>query len=155
MKTLLYTFAICIAFSSCTNSETASSENIENLKADLASANKKIEDLQSRNSTEPVFQHTVFFTLKPDLTDAERKSFVVALKGLEKIEVVQNITAELRKNIGDENRALTQFDVIMMVTLENEADLKIYDTHEIHQNLKKVMADYLAGPPASFDFVED
>lgn len=155
MKTLFYTFIITICFFSCTNTETASSETVENLKAELASANEKIKDLQSQNSTEPVFQHTVFFKLKPNLTAEERKSFVEQLKGLEAIEVVQNITAEERKNVGDEGRALTQFDVMMMVTLTNEAALKIYDTHEIHQNLKKAMANYLAGPPSSFDFVED
>jgi predicted transcriptional regulator len=155
MKTLFYTFVITICFLSCTNSETASSETIENLKAELASANEKIEDLQIRNSTESVFQHTVFFTLKPDLTDEERKSFVEQLKGLEAIEVVKKITVEERKNIGDEDRALKQFDVIMIVTFADEAALKVYDAHEIHQNLKKAMKGYLAGIPSSFDFVED
>jgi hypothetical protein len=43
----------------------------------------------------------------------------------------------------------------MVVTLENEAALKIYDASEIHQNLKKSIGNYLAGPPASFDFVVD
>jgi hypothetical protein len=155
MKTLFYIFVITICFLSCTNSETASSETIENLKAELASANETIEDLQTGNNTEPIFQHTVFFTLKSDLTDEERKSFIEQLKGLEVIEVVQKITAEERKNVGDEDRALKQFDVIMMVTLTDEAALNVYDTHEIHQNLKKAMKDYLAGPPSSFDFVED
>jgi hypothetical protein len=155
MKIIMYAFAIYFCFLSCTNSETASSETIDNLKTELASANKKIENLQRQNSSEPVFQHTVFFTLKPDLTDEERKSFVEQLKGLEEIEVVQNIMAEERKNIGDEDRALKQFDVMMMVTLTDEAALKVYDTHEIHQNLKKAMANYLAGPPSSFDFIAD
>lgn len=155
MKTLLYTFAVCFCFLGCNHTETASSETVENLKAELAAANEKIEDLQGQNTTDPVFQHTVFFTLKPDLTAADRKAFVEQLKGLKAIEVVKDVMAEERKNIGDEDRALKQFDVIMMVTLQDEAALKVYDTHEIHQNLKKAMSNYLAGPPSSFDFVED
>ncbi|MFT5833095.1 MAG: hypothetical protein ACI97N_000721 [Cognaticolwellia sp.] len=155
MKILLYTFAICIAFFSCTNSETALSETIENLKAELASANEKIDDLEGRNKTESVLQHTIYFTLKPDLTEVERRAFIEELEGLKAIEVVQNVTAEERQNVGDENRALKQFNVVMVVTLADEAALEIYDASEVHQNLKKSIGGYLAGKPASFDYIMD
>jgi lipopolysaccharide export LptBFGC system permease protein LptF len=155
MKTMVSVFAICFCFFSCTNSEIVPSETIESLKAELASANEKIEYLQSRNSTKSVLQHTIYFTLKSDLTEEKRMLFIEQLEGLAEIEVVQKVTAEARKNVGDEGRALKQFDVVMVVTLENEAALKIYDASEIHQNLKKSIGNYLAGPPASFDFVVD
>ncbi len=149
MKIILF-FALCLLMVNCTDN-TAIETELAATKSALAIAEAKL----TTSSTITGLVHTTYFTMKPDLTEAEQKAFLEGLESLKNIKEVQSIIIEKRLNVGDEVRALTQFDIIMQLMFANEADLKNYDKNEEHNKLRKTLGKYLAGPPATFDFMVD
>lgn len=93
--------------------------------------------------------HVVYFKLKPD---ADKAKLLEAINKLEEIEVVHELEVGTFEDLGDE-RALSDFQVVMSMAFANEADYKAYQTHEIHLALKAAAKEMLAAPPATYDYI--
>ncbi len=96
--------------------------------------------------------HTVFFSLKKDISEKDKQNFKKTLTRLSKIKCVKSVIVAERSDVGDEERALRQFDVMMQVIVEDTAALRLYDNDAIHQEVRKLSLPYLSGAPASFDY---
>ena len=93
--------------------------------------------------------HCVFLKLKDPQSTAEVKQ---QLLQLDSIKEVETIVVVVKTDVGD-SRAL-DYDLLMIATFTNEAALKRYDQNEFHQQIRQQLKPYLAGPPATFDFME-
>jgi len=125
---------------------------METLRVELVSANKKLDSLQVlalKNTSEGIV-HTVFLSLKDDVTEAEQTTFKTLLESLERIDEVQLLIVADRMDVGDV-RAL-DYDIVLYAIFKNEEALKVYDSNEYHNEVRAQLITYLSGPPATFDY---
>jgi 2C-methyl-D-erythritol 2,4-cyclodiphosphate synthase len=147
MKNSLFFLLIILVLVSCQNvNDVALSE----AKAELNAAQATIDSLQAANETGII--HTIYLTTKPDISDEDKAKFIKTVESLGQIEQVKSIEVAERFNVGDEERALKQYNIVLQMRFESLEDLKIYDKDEYHAQVRGQLKDYLAGPPASFDF---
>jgi hypothetical protein len=98
------------------------------------------------NLTTPVqgdqsmFVHSVYFWLKPDLTDAQKKEFVKKLNALTTIETVKTsyvgTPASTDRPIIDRT-----YSYALILAFENKADHDVYQEHPVHDEFRAI-ADY-------------
>jgi len=94
--------------------------------------------------------HVVYFELKKAET---RDILIKEIKKLQAIEVVHNLEIGTFTDLGDE-RALSQYDLMMQMDFKNKKEYEIYKSHPLHLELKKVTMSLLAGPPATYDYLK-
>lgn len=160
MKNIFYTLLTIIILSSCQSSDEAVIEAQEyatiaqaqakEAQAQVEKAQATIDSLVKANDTGII--HTIYLTTKPDLSDEDKAKFITTVESLGQIEQVKSIEVAERLNVGDEERALTKYNIILQMRFDNLEDLKIYDKDEFHAQVRGQLKEYLAGPPASFDF---
>ena len=92
--------------------------------------------------------HVVYFKLKPDADKAKLSAEIDKLKA---IDVVHELEVGIFEDLGDD-RALSDYQMVMSMTFTNDADYTTYQNHEIHLGLKAAAKDMLAGPPATYDY---
>lgn len=92
--------------------------------------------------------HVVYFKLKPD---ADKTKLLEAIDKLKQIDVVHKLEVGTFEDLNDE-RALSDYQVVMQMAFANKAAYGTYQTHEIHLALKSVIKDMLAGPPVTYDY---
>lgn len=96
-------------------------------------------------------KHIVFLELKPEITDTEKATFLKITKSLKDIPEVKAMSVAERTDTGDK-RAL-DYDVVLYMTFATKEDLAAYDQNEFHQQVRQQLGEYLASPPATFDYV--
>ena len=152
MKFKLFLFLVSISlFISCQNA--AQQEAIEAQKtAELAlnAANEGIKQLKAQAATAPtdLLIHVVYFKAKEDKVDA----LIEAIHSLKSIPVLKGLQVGTFKDLGDD-RALSEYNVVMQMGFEDEAAYKVYQEHPIHLELRENAKAMLTGPPATYDFV--
>ena len=151
MQKIFYFPLIIVLLFSCTEKTAILEKELANVKEDLEKVNSELKTL-SENDSKGKLVHQVYFSLKADLNQTDKEIFMSGLEKLGNIEVVQQIIVEARDNIGDEVRALTQFDVLMQLKFENQAALEVYAKDDFHQDTKKEIGRFLAKPPMTFDY---
>jgi hypothetical protein len=152
-KIFYFSFIIVLLFS-CTDNSTILEKELANAKYELEKVNLELKTL-SEKASKGKLVHQVYFNLKADLSEIDKEIFTDGLEKLGGIEVVESMVVEERKNVGDEQRALTQFDVLMELRFENKAALEVYAKDDFHQEIKKEIGRFLAKPPMTFDYVID
>ena len=95
-----------------------------------------------------MLSHSVFFDLKDD---ADVAAFIAVLRELERIPVVQDMQVGTFADLEDP-RALSDYDVAMEIIC-SEADYPIYQDHEIHDQVRAQVGDYLNAKPAVYDYI--
>jgi len=128
-------------------------QELNNVRNDFEKVSQELENCK-QVKLDNYLIHQVYFKLKDNISNEDKILFIKGLEKLNSIEVVENIIVEEREDVGDESRALTQFDVLMQLTFENKAALDIYSNHTYHQEIKKEIGGFLAAPPMTFDFVD-
>lgn len=132
----------------------AALEEMEALK-ELESATETIKDaiepLKALNGMSPSFDHMVFLNIKDDLSKEEKKTLMAELKALEEIDEVEAFEIGRFKDVGDA-RALSDYELVMKMSFENKKAYQTYQDHPKHLNLKKKLGEFLAGPPAVYDY---
>jgi hypothetical protein len=93
--------------------------------------------------------HVVYFDMKDD---ADVSAFITEIEKLRNIEEVQNLEVGTFKNLGDE-RALSQYELVMQMSFKDSAAYQIYQNHPIHLQLKAAAKSVVAAAPATYDFV--
>ncbi|MEO0896702.1 MAG: Dabb family protein [Bacteroidota bacterium] len=125
------------------------SEQLRGVTEQLTSAKETIASLKGRAPGKLV--HMVFFKFKPNTnkelieTEIDKLS---GIKGLRKLEYGEF------KELGD-SRAIDEYEFIMQMVFKDEAAYQAYQKDPIHLNLKKVLGPYMAGTPATYDYIID
>lgn len=92
--------------------------------------------------------HVVYFKLKPDV---DKGKLLEAIDKLEGIEVVKELEVGTFEDLGDE-RALSDYQVVMSMAFANKSAYEVYQGHELHLALKAAAKEMLAAPPATYDY---
>ncbi len=146
MKCILF-FSLFI-FVSC--ADTATQDELAKVKSELETAKTKISELESNIEPEGDLVHVVFFKVKPD---ADEAALVTEIKKLEGIKEVMDLEVGPFEDLEDA-RALSEYSVMMEISFADEAAYQTYQKHPIHLTLKENVKAFLAGPPATYDFVK-
>jgi len=142
----IYFFSF-LFFLSCSNKlET----DLANLQQELATATEKIKQLQSEIEPEGKLVHLVFFKIS---ADADQSAFVAEIKKLEKIEGVMDLEVGPFEDLGDP-RALATYTMLMQMSFADKKAYDRYQKHPIHLALKENIGQFMAGPPATYDFIK-
>ena len=137
-----------IVLTACSNNTLQ--EEVATLKNTLQTAQEKITTLESQIEPEGELVHLVFFKVKPDV---EQAAIVVEVKKLEAISEVMDLEIGPFEDLGDA-RALSEYTMLMQMSFSNKAAYERYQKHPIHLTLKENLGAYLAGPPATYDFMK-
>lgn len=145
MKKLLFLLGMTLI--ACTNSSLQS--ELETAQSELAVAKATIEELKAEAGGAGALVHIVLFKVKPD---ADREAFIAEIKKLKEIEAVRELEVGPYEDMGD-TRALSDYGVIMEMTFADKNAYENYQKHPVHLALKDNTMSFLAGPPATYDFV--
>lgn len=152
MKNQLLLLACIFLLGSCQN-QTAQNElaklktSLAEVKTNYENSIKEISALKAPDSGELV--HIVYFNIK---SDADKPVVIQNIKKLEGIPVLKNLDIGTFKDLND-SRALSDYTIIMQMNFANEVDYKTYQEHPIHLTVKKSLKNYLAGKPATYDYI--
>ena len=138
---------LLITFFSCSNS--AVQQELEKAKQQLVEAQAVIKNLEEQIEPEGDLVHIVLLKLKPD---ADQAALIVELKKMEGIKEVMELEVGPFEDLGDA-RALSDYNMIMQMSFKDQTAYETYQKHEIHLNLKESLGPYLAGPPATYDYM--
>ncbi len=133
--------------------QSVNTDQVEKLNAELTNAKTELENTKAalvklQSSQNYPLVHLVYF----DMKDAQgMEGFINDLKKLKAIKEVKSLQIGHFKDLGDQ-RALSEFELVMQMGFNNEADYQSYQKHSIHLALKKKIAPYLAAPPTTYDF---
>jgi len=148
-----FSFLLLFILGSCSNAaletELATAKNaLATAEFALQKANQEIATLKQGDAGKLV--HVVFFKIKPD-TDASVA--IREIKKLQQIPEVQDLEVGTFEDLGDA-RALSDYGLMMEMTFDNKTAYDKYQQHPIHLALKENVGPFLAGPPATYDFIE-
>lgn len=140
-------FSVLILFA-CTDSKVQ--EELMTLQQQVETANQQISQLKSQIEPEGELVHLVFFRVKPD---ADQAALVAEVKKLESIKEVMDLEIGPFEDLGDA-RALSDYTMLMQMSFADHAAYERYQKHPIHLALKGNTGSFMAGPPATYDFVK-
>lgn len=149
---ILLLFTILFTAFACAD-DAALQERFSELEEQLQLRNEQLEDLQKQfdqasQSSDSSLVHIVYFKLKPNASQAE---LIQKIRTLEEIEVLRGLEIGAFKDLGDQ-RALSDYQLVMQMDFESVKDYQTYQSHPIHQKLKQDLGAFLAGPPATYDY---
>ena len=146
MKYLSFFFILIIA--SC--SDSAVQEELSKIQSELDAAKTTISELKEAIEPEGDLVHLVFFKVK---ANADQAAFIAEIKKLEDIEEVMDLEVGPFEDLGDA-RALSDYSLMMQMSFADSTAYQNYQKHPIHLALKDNTKQYMAGPPATYDFVK-
>lgn len=93
-------------------------------------------------------RHIVFFKFKPEADKQARIDFMGKLRQLQQdIDVIRSL--QVGQNFTESGRAM---DVALIVDVDNQHDLAVYDQHPLHQPVKQA-ASQICSETRVVDFV--
>jgi len=140
---------VLATFIQCSNPSTPG--ELSKIKDELNTAKSTIENLKSQIEPEGNLVHIVFFKTKPK---ADLAALGRAIKKLEGIEVVKDLQYGAFENLEDQ-RALSNYTMMMEMSFDNKSDYQTYQKHAIHLKLKEEVKSFLAAPPATYDYIKE
>ncbi|MEZ4885709.1 MAG: Dabb family protein [Chitinophagales bacterium] len=157
-NSILSFFLVVCLFSSCrqvpdSNLQTeleGLQTQLQQKTTDLANLRKEMSSIVSAQQTPLV--HLVFLKVKDDISAEDKTALMNTLKRLADIAEVKNLHVGDFEDLGDE-RALSDYDVVMQMGFQTKEDYQKYQADERHIQAKAAMKPFLAGPPATYDFV--
>ena len=151
MKNFLTILLLILISASCQNSNPQLEKELSETKARLEAAKSALE--KKTTTTETSLVHEVYFNLKDDLTPDQIEQVHQAILQLKDIPVVHNLVVGDFKNL-DDPRAFSDYEIKMSMEFNDKKEYAIYQAHPVHLALKKAAADYVAAPPATYDFIK-
>jgi hypothetical protein len=119
---------------------------------ELANLQKEMATIVSTQKNPNPLVHIVFLKVKDDISATDKAALMQTLKGLADIEEAKNLEVGDFEDLGDE-RALSDYDVVMQMDFNSKEDYTKYQSDERHIQAKAAMKPFLAGPPATYDFM--
>lgn len=95
-----------------------------------------------------MISHLVFFNLHDSANPA---AFMNELRSLAAIDAIEGMNFGAFKDLNDP-RAMSQYELVMEIICKNEKAYQSYQAHDLHQALKSKVGQYLAAPPAVYDY---
>jgi len=128
------------------------------LRADLDQAIFKIDILENQLSSAKSVEkgdlvHLVYLNLKDDLTEQEASDLVSELYELRRISELKHMTVGNFEDLGDQ-RAMGKYELVISMSFDDTADYMAYQKHPIHIKLKEALDVYIAGPPATYHYIQ-
>ncbi len=149
------TMLLAILLVTCQNNTPTPPETAR-LQSELDSAlqqldhtKKKLDQLQAHTNAPLI--HIVYFNLKDDLSLEDKTIFAKAIQKLNEIPDVKNLKYGDFKNL-DDPRALSDYEMVMQMNFTGEKAYAAYQAHPIHLALKETAKQFLAAPPATYDY---
>ena len=139
-------FCLLISLLSCTNARIH--DELGQVTMALNEANELIDKLKLQIEDEGDLVHMVFLKTKPDI---DQKLLYSELKKLAQIEGLLDFQVGPYQDLGD-RRAMTDFNLMMEMSFKDIEAYKAYQIDSIHLEQKSKLADFLAGPPATFHY---
>ena len=149
-----FTLLVTLIFlTACSNPELEQELELLNIRlektsATLDSTRNELELFKNEESGQ--LTHIVFFKLKPDV---DQSALIAEIKKLEMIKEVKDLEVGPFENLGDE-RALSEYSMVMEMSFEDADAYQVYQVHPIHLALRQAVKSYLAGPPATYDYMK-
>lgn len=131
-------------------------EQVASLRAENESIKEELvnsSEYQTNADKSQKLVHVVLFKLKPELTDASLTKLIAAIEKLTQIDVVKELEIGKFTDLGDK-RAMNEFQLVMSMKFDTKKHYHEYQDHPVHVSLKKVVGDFIAGPPATYDYWE-
>ena len=125
-------------------------EELKQAEKDLQGALLTIDSLEQKIENEGDLVHLVFLKVK---TDANEAALLDELKKLASIEEVKDFQTGPFEDLKDD-RALSEYNWIMEMSFENIETYKKFQDHPIHISLKESTKPFMAGPPATYDYMK-
>ena len=135
------------------SSNTTLQEELKSAQSTVSQQEEIIDSLKALLATESQQKlvHVVYFKLKDDLSESDRKVLIAEINKIEAIPVLSNLEVGKFQDLGDQ-RSMSDYSIVMQMDFENEEDYKIYQEHSIHLALKAAIGPYLGGPPTTYDY---
>lgn len=97
--------------------------------------------------------HLVYLNIKNDLESNQYSKLIEDLNQLQGIPHIKSFSLGDFKSLEDE-RALSDYEIIMSMSFQNEESYQKYQAHPTHVALKDKLKDYIDGPPATYDYIQ-
>ena len=137
-----------LILTSCSNASLE--QELKETQDQLAAVQATLAEAQAANAPEARLVHIVFFNLKPE---ADQQELLAEIKKLADIPVVEDLEVGPFENLGDD-RALSDYEMIMQMSFADTAAYQAYQKHPIHLALKEKATSFMGGPPATYDFMK-
>ena len=147
MKQLFFLIAVLI-LTSC-GSSLKLKQQLNDTAAELAKAKRAL--IECGNRPAGMLIHSVYFPIKPGLSQEQQEAFLQEIDKLSQISQVKGLIYGSFAELGDE-RAMSEYEVVMQMGFHSKKDYETYQAHAIHLALKETAKQYLAGPPVTHDF---
>lgn len=139
---------VLVLFTAC--SDASVQEELAKTQRELTTAKSEIEQLKMEIEPEGELVHIVFFKVKPGVDEA---ALTAEVKKLEAIKEVKDLEVGPFQDLGDA-RALSDYSMVMEMSFDNLEAYERYQVHPIHQALKENTKTFMAGPPATYDYMK-
>lgn len=151
MKKIIMLAGLVFAIFGCKNAPDLS-EKVAQLETQLSETQKALTEIKEQQVPDSYnLMHMVFLDLKDDLSREAQNAIMADIEALKNIPGVKGLHTGRFEDLGDP-RAWRQYDMVLYMRFQNADDYRAYQNNPIHLNLKKNLAQYLAAPPATYDF---
>lgn len=148
---LLFGLAFFFLTGCGTQSDRVGLENeLNQVRTELAVANEQLAVLQ-QDKPDSTLMHTLFFSLREDLSAEEKTELIQKMKSLSEIEVAHRVTVGEPANTGDP-RLATGYQLVLQMEFNSQTDLDTYQQHPHHLAVKTDTKDFFAGKPLVYDY---
>lgn len=145
-----YTPLLIVLFIAAGCSNASLEAELKETQDRLNATQAELVELKTTTQKEANLVHIVLFNLKPE---ADQEALLAEIKKLEDIPVLQDLEVGPFENLGDD-RALSDYEMIMQMSFANAEDYQAYQQHPIHLHLKELAGGFMGGPPATYDFIK-
>jgi len=153
LNKIFLALSLTMLFTACSNNRLAdeqraiAQEQIQKAEKALTEAKTQLAALQSAKLV-----HVVMLNIKDDLSEEEIQTLTANMKRIGTIDLVHDFEFGTFADVGDE-RALSDYEMVMKMSFKSHEDMAKYQENEVHDEVRTKAADYLAGPPAVYDYV--
>ncbi|MEL6676208.1 MAG: Dabb family protein [Bacteroidota bacterium] len=139
---------------SCHSRERAEIELMkQEAAAMLAESQAKLKAIQAAEAqASSGLVHLVMLNIKDDLKTEQKKALMTELEKLGSLEGVMNYQIGQFEELGDA-RALSDYELILSMAFQSEEVYRNYQQDETHLAVREALKAYLAGPPATYDYL--
>lgn len=116
----------------------------------LAHAEATLAEMEEASQVNKIV-HTLYFTLKPELSKSDREQFVGYLNQLGALPYVSQIKIGIPDSMPDP-RAKKDYDYAMEMQFASKAELAAYQEDSTHAAIRTLLGPQLGGPPLVYDF---
>lgn len=149
MKHILFIGIISVLLSNCADPDATLRKELDTAVFKIDMLEQQLQSKASAQSGDLV--HIVYLNTKDDLNTDQKSELVEALNQLKGITEIKSFSIGNFKNL-DDQRALSDYELIMSMSFQDADAYQKYQVHPTHVSLKGKLDNYLAGPPATYDY---